>query len=283
LSQQQASNISHNIDSAINDIPNKIKDLTKEYERKFRKLQKVQVDLQRVPDEELLIPIHEKLNELYKESGGFESEMKGLDEKLSQLNNEQNEIERKIEQVDSKLEENNKTDKKLMLVKKTEEVIDSYCKGLAELKSLNLTNEFTNIFNGLHRKKDMIHRIEINQETFDVSLYDINNKAIDKNKLSSGEMEIFAMSMVWGLAKISGQNLPFIIDTPLGRLDSHHRDNILKIFFPNASHQMLIFSTDTEVDRKNFDTLKPFISTAYHLEHSDNDKNTKAKKGYFWN
>jgi DNA sulfur modification protein DndD len=84
------------------------------------------------------------------------------------------------------LEENNKTDKKLMLVKKTEEVIDSYCKGLAELKSLNLTNEFTNIFNGLHRKKDMIHRIEINQETFDVSLYDINNKAIDKNKLSSG-------------------------------------------------------------------------------------------------
>ncbi|MBS1258874.1 MAG: hypothetical protein MAG551_01938 [Candidatus Scalindua arabica] len=283
LSQQQASITSHNIDSALNDVPNKIKDLTKEYERKFRKLQKIQVDLQRVPDEELLRPMHEKLNELYKESGGLESEMKGLDEKLGQLINDQNEIERKIEQVDSKLEENSKTDKKLMLVKKTEKVIDSYYMELAKLKSLNLTNEFTNIFNNLHRKKDMIHRIEINQETFDVSLYDINNKVIDKNKLSSGEMEIFAMSMVWGLAKISGQNLPFIIDTPLGRLDSHHRDNILKIFFPNASHQMLIFSTDTEVDRKNFDTLKPFISTAYHLEHSDSDKSTRAKKGYFWN
>ncbi len=283
LSQQQASMISHNIDSALNDIPNKIRDLTKEYERKFRKLQKIQINLQRVPDEELLRPMHEKLNELYKKSGGLESEMKGLDEKLSQLNNEQNEIERKIKQVDSKLEENNKTDKKLILVKKTEEVIDSYYKNLAKLKSLNLTNEFTNIFNSLHRKKDMIHRIEINPETFDVRLYDINNKAIDINMLSSGEMEIYAMSMVWGLAKISGQNLPFIIDTPLGRLDSHHRDNILKIFFPNASHQMLIFSTDTEVDKKNFDTLKPFISTAYHLEHNDNDKSTRVKKGYFWN
>jgi DNA sulfur modification protein DndD len=91
------------------------------------------------------------------------------------------------------------------------------------------------------------------------------------------------MSMVWGLAKISGQNLPFIIDTPLGRLDSHHRDNILNIFFPNASHQMLIFSTDTEVDRKNFDILKPHISSAFHLEHNDKEKNTKVKKGYFWN
>lgn len=283
LSQQQASIISHNIDSALNDIPNKIKDLTKEHEKKFRKLQKIQVNLQRVPDDELLRPMYEKLNELYKESGGLESEMKGLNEKLSQLNNEQNEIERKIKQVDSKLEENNKTDKKLMLVKKIEDVIDSYYKDLAKLKSLNLANEFTNIFNSLHRKKDMIHRIEIDPETFDVSLYDINNKSIDKNMLSSGEMEIFAMSMVWGLAKISGQNLPFIIDTPLGRLDSHHRDNILKIFFPHASHQMLIFSTDTEVDKKNFDILKPYISTAYHLEYNDNDKSTKAKKGYFWN
>jgi DNA sulfur modification protein DndD len=264
-------------------MPGKVNNLTKEYEKKFRKLQKTQVDIQRVPDDELVRPMYEKLNELYKESGRLESEMKGLDEKLGQLINEQNEIERKIAQVDSKLEEINKSDMKLMLVKKTEKVIDAYYKDLARLRSHNLTNEFTNIFNSLHRKKDMIHRIEINPETFDVCLYDINNKAIDKHKLSSGEMEIYAMSMVWGLAKISGQNLPFIIDTPLGRLDSQHRDNILNIFFPNASHQMLIFSTDTEVDRKNFDILKPHISSAFHLEHSDKDKNTKVKKGYFWN
>ena len=283
LSQQQASIISLNIDSALNKIPDKIKDLTKEYEKRFRKSQEIHINLQRVPDEELLKPIHEKLNELYKKFGSIENEMTGLDDKLSRLNYEQNEIERKIKQVDSKLEEYNKTDKKLILVKKTEKVIDSYYKNLAKLKSLNLTDEFTNIFSNLHRKKDMIHRIEINPETFDVNLYDINNKPIDKNELSSGEMEIYAMSMVWGLAKTSGQNLPFIIDTPLGRLDTHHRDNLLKIFFPNASHQMLIFSTDTEVDRKNFDILKPYTYTAYQLEYSDNDKNTKVKKGYFWN
>jgi DNA sulfur modification protein DndD len=283
MSQQQTSIISHNIDSSLNDVPNKIKVLTKEFERKFRTLQKIQVDLQRVPDDELVRPMHEKLNELYKELGCFESETKGIDDKVGQLINDQNEIERKIEQADSKLQENNRTDKKLILVKKTEEVIDSYYEDLAKLKSHNLTNEFTNIFNSLHRKKDMIHRIDINPVTFDVCLYDINNKAIDKYKLSSGEMEIYAMSMVWGLAKISGQNLPFIIDTPLGRLDSHHRDNILNIFFPNASHQMLIFSTDTEVDRKNFEILKPHISSTFHLEHSDKEKNTKVKKGYFWN
>ena len=234
MSQQQSSIISYNIDSSLTDMPDKINDLTREYERKFRKLQKTQVCIQRVPDDELVRPMYDKLNELYKEFGGLESEMQGLDEKLGQLINEQNEIERKISQVDSKLEEINKSDLKLMHVKKTEKVIDAYYKDLARLKSHNLTNEFTNIFNSLHRKKDMIHRIEINPESFDICLYDINNKAIDKHKLSSGEMEIYAMSMVWGLAKISGQNLPFIIDTPLGRLDSHHRDNILNIFFPNC-------------------------------------------------
>jgi len=139
------------------------------------------------------------------------------------------------------------------------------------------------IFSRLHRKKDMIHRIEIKPQTFDITLYNRNGKKIEKSSLSSGELEIFAMSMVWSLAKISGQKLPFIIDTPLGRLDSSHRDNLLQLFFPYASHQMVIFSTDTEVDRKYFDLLKPFISRSYILNHSDQDKQTQEQKGYFWN
>jgi hypothetical protein len=46
---------------------------------------------------------------------------------------------------------------------------------------------------------------------------------------------------------------------------------------------MVIFSTDTEVDKKNFDILKPFISRAYMLKHADLEKQTREQKGYFWN
>jgi hypothetical protein len=53
--------------------------------------------------------------------------------------------------------------------------------------------------------------------------------------------------MLWALAKTSGRPLPIIIDTPLARLDSDHRKLLAQHYFPVASHQMLILSTDTEI------------------------------------
>jgi len=41
--------------------------------------------------------------------------------------------------------------------------------------------------------------------------------------------------MLWALTQTSGRPLPFIIDTPLGRLDSDHRESLVMDFF-----QMLV-------------------------------------------
>ena len=43
-----------------------------------------------------------------------------------------------------------------------------------------------------------------------------------------------------------------IIDTPLGRLDSDHRHRLIESYFPYASHQIVVLSTDTELDQQNF-------------------------------
>jgi DNA sulfur modification protein DndD len=73
-----------------------------------------------------------------------------------------------------------------------------------------------------------------------------------------------------------------IIDTPLARLDSTHRTNIVDNFFPNASHQVIIFSTDTEIDQQYFDRLTPYITRVYHLEWNNAASSSNATEGYFW-
>ena len=91
-----------------------------------------------------------------------------------------------------------------------------------------------------------------------------------------------AISILWALSKTSGRPLPVIIDTPLGRLDSHHRINLVKNYFPHAGHQVVLLSTDTEVDKPLFDELKPYLSHCYHLIFDKAERRTHAKEEYFW-
>ena len=283
FSQKQALEILGLIDKAINAIPSEMSVLTDMYEVKFRELQDTVTQLAKVPDDEFIKPMYETLDGLNIELGGLTEKRASLDAQLAELTNTRDELERKIEQINHKIATSYELDEKLQSVLKVEKVLAKYHLHLARQKIYSLQEEFTLIFKVLHRKDDMISRIKIDPETFNVTLYDRKDKAIKKNSLSSGELEIYAMSMLWALAKTSGQKLPFIVDTPLARLDSKHRDNLVELFFPLASHQMMIFSTNTEVDQQYFDRLRPHVAHAYNLEFCEESKSTVVKEGYFWN
>ena len=80
---------------------------------------------------------------------------------------------------------------------------------------------------------------KMDPKTFSVRLIDANGIEIDKNDLSAGEKQIYAISILEALGKTSGRKLPIIIDTPLGRLDSKHRTKLVSNYFPTASHQVI--------------------------------------------
>ena len=88
--------------------------------------------------------------------------------------------------------------------------------------------------------------------------------------------------MLDALAKTSGRKLPIIIDTPLGRLDSKHRKKLVENYFPNASHQVIILSTDTEIDEKYLASLNEHISHTIMLEYKGKESSSEIESGYFW-
>jgi len=145
-----------------------------------------------------------------------------------------------------------------------------------------LSRAITQSFKFLLHKQSLVQRVEIDPINFTIKIYDINGDNLEKNQLSEGEKQLFAVSILWGLAQSSNRSLPLIIDTPMARLDVNHRDNLVERYFPHASHQVIILSTDTEIDKKYFNKLSPFITKSYHLEYFENDKSTIPKEGYFW-
>ena len=152
---------------------------------------------------------------------------------------------------------------------------------LLEQKINQVRHNFVEIFNSLLRKRNFITDLQIDPKSFNTQLIKTNGKVVEKSALSAGEKQIYAIAMLWSLAKTSGRHLPMIVDTPLGRLDREHRDNLMKFYFPHVSHQVIILSTDTEIDDLYVNQLDEFISESYLLEYNHELSSTQALPGYF--
>ncbi len=146
-----------------------------------------------------------------------------------------------------------------------------------------LETEFIKSYRQLARKDDLHIQARIHPETFDVELIDEHKRVINRKALSAGEKQIYAISILEALGRTSGRKLPIIIDTPLGRLDSHHRDKLVQYYFPCASHQVVILSTDTEIDNHYFSKyLEDDISHSYQIVFDGKTKASQLTEGYFW-
>ena len=153
------------------------------------------------------------------------------------------------------------------------------------LRKLNqLESVVTECFLYLLHKSDLVHRVAIDTHNFSLSLYDFTGKLVPKHRLSAGEKQLLAIAFLWGLARVSGQKLPVAIDTPLGRLDSSHRQNLVERYFPAASHQVILLSTDREIGEVEVEQLRASeaIAREYLLKYDSGDRQTTIVPGYFW-
>ncbi len=132
------------------------------------------------------------------------------------------------------------------------------------------------------RPSGPLSELRIDPSNFSVELRNGDGRPISSDRLSAGERQLLAVSLLWGLGRASGRPLPVVTDTPLGRLDASHRVNLVERYFPHASHQMLILSTDEEIDRDYYQRLRPWISRSYRLEFDEQAGGTQVRTGYFW-
>ncbi|MBD5476832.1 MAG: AAA family ATPase [Lachnospiraceae bacterium] len=121
-------------------------------------------------------------------------------------------------------------------------------------------------------------RLEQKQSNKEIGLF----KKIELNRLSKGERQIFILSLYWAIIMLSGQDIPFIIDTPYARIDADHRKEISEKFFPNISRQVIILSTDEEINEEYYGILKPYISKEYILINDENQNKTSVENHYFF-
>lgn len=134
----------------------------------------------------------------------------------------------------------------------------------------------------LLRKESLIASVSIDPISHTVELEGPHGRQLSAQELSAGERQLLAVALLWGLARASGQPLPVMIDTPLGRLDGAHRLHLLDRYFPYASHQVILLSTDTEIDQDAYQRLRSHVGRAYRLEFDQATSASSVQHGYFW-
>lgn len=130
----------------------------------------------------------------------------------------------------------------------------------------------------VENKSELLNAVKNNMQS---AFLDLRTK-VDINSFSSGEKQIYILCLYWALIKSSDIEIPFIIDTPYARIDETHRNNITSEYLSSISNQVIILSTNTEIDEKAYREIKPKLNGEYLIEYDDKNRKTIQTKGYFF-
>ncbi len=236
-------------------------------------------------NEEDLQKLYTDIRVLEQQIADCDAELIVLDQKRSTANGEFMKASAEFNKNVSTLLENMEADDDSKRTVKYSEmavrVLNEFSVRLQKKKTGLLGETITACYKKLANKKNLIDQITMDPVTLDLTYLDKAGVAVEKTALSAGEKQLMVISILWALAICSKKKLPVIIDTPLSRLDSNHRKSLIQIYFPQASDQTIILSTDSEIDRNYYELMSDNVGDEFTLSYNDENKSTTIRKGYF--
>ncbi len=270
------------VDNVNNNAEKQIKSLAKSHNILMNSIELNKISLESAPKDDEIGPIFSELTKTSREIGELENELDTLQTLEAQ---EKSLIMILNSKIRSNLTKRNADKRRLAgleLAPKIQDALEDYTQILREKKLKQLEDYILEGLEMLLHKKDFIQKVIIDKETFEIKLFKGNDDEITKDMLSKGELQMYSTAIVRALAKTSGRPLPFMIDTPLARLDEEHRSSLVENFYPNASHQTIILSTDSEINFERYKQLLPYISKSFVIQYNSTDGKTIRHEKYFF-
>lgn len=256
------------ITHVIQTIPEQVQDLGKRL-RELRKEQRhVEIDLQRAPDDDVLAPIHAEISRLRETQFSKQRRQTALNEQIGSLQFQRNEKFRLLQHALEQYEKAHHVEKQAVLAQRTKLVLRTYKDILTRQRLQMLEEALQQSFNKICRKEYLLSGVRINPDNFSIQLEDGSGIILDLNNFSAGERQLYALALLWALRQVSARQLPLVVDTPLARLDEVHRWRFIHDYVPLVSDQVILFTTDAELDTNLLAEVKPYLARIYHLQHN---------------
>mgnify|MGYP003935383495 CR=1 FL=1 len=216
-----------------------------------------------------------------KDLGKIDLRFKSVNSKLNKLLDERRNLLNKLTRASDSSEDYQELQRQHEFTLRLIKAMEEYIEKMTMLKTQFIHDEFATMLTKLFRKQEEFGKIEFDINTYTIRLYNDRGQEISIHDRSAGEMQMIASALIWALTKASDLSLPMVIDTPLGRLDSYHRSQLINYYYKELSEQVIILSTDTEVTQEYVDLMKKHSYKQYLLDYDQNKKYTIIREGYF--
>ncbi|WP_077622433.1 DNA sulfur modification protein DndD [Sediminibacillus massiliensis] len=243
--------------------------------------QNIENEIRNAPESVNIDKENERIDSLTQMIGECNLRLRSVNKKLNEAKSNKANITNKLTRLSGQEVDLEELQNKYSLTKKTILAMEQYVEEVTTMKAQYIQEEFSYMLNKLFRKQDEFGKIEFDIDSYTIRLYNDKLQEISIQDRSAGEMQMISSSLIWALTKASDLALPIVVDTPLGRLDSHHRNRLINHYYKELSEQVIILSTDTEITEEYVKLMEDHSYKQYMLDYDEKKKYTVIRDGYF--
>ena len=248
------------------------------FERARRAADKAEQAIGEIPAEEQMAEILRDLQDYSKAVADAEVKLADIERKLAEAESHHQHLSVRLkaaqDRIGTEFRDKALEARSLEASVRARQALVVFKEKLLASKAQWLSEMITTEFRNLLRKKNLVARVVVDPNTYQVSIEDGKGKELPMERLSAGERQLLAISVLSALIKERKGRFPVVVDTPLARLDQQHRALLIRRFFATVSHQVVVLSTDQEVEGTSHDAMRPHTTSEYLLEYDDAKRRT---------
>jgi DNA sulfur modification protein DndD len=265
LTKTDQERLQHWIEEALDATPAQVQSLGTRLRTLQVEQRKVETEIQRAPDEATLAPLHAEVMRLESAAAALRRQINELDDQLALTRYKPEDLERRLKQIDEQLSAASKAEHQIRLANNARVALRAYQDALTRQRSAALERTLLQSFNALCRKEHLLSQVEINPDNNRINLYGENGNLLKLGDFSAGERQLYGLALLQALREVSGRDLPLVIDTPLARLDGAHRRRFVDDYLPNVASQVVLLTTDAEIDAEVDAAINTQVARRYTL------------------
>lgn len=250
------------IQSSIRESRQEIVDLKTERDELQDKLDSI--------EQEYSEELKEKKSRLNNEIKQLESDVEELKNRRAVLESDKKDLNRRIASLEGASEEKSRFSSLINLTERCTRAFEEIKQELVESRRKAVEQKASETFNKLTNRPEYYERLEITPNYELRVVTEDATRSIEEQDPSAGARQIIAYSFIAGLSAFTTRNAPVVIDTPIGRLDPEHKNNLIR-HYHEFSDQVVVLYQPNELQTEDIELMEKYIAKHYRIVIQDDE------------